>query len=176
MSKKRTEATAEAFTLKAMAKNVVVVGPPKAGAFQEKAVKPTVFRGRCDSGDIPVALTHVTKGNSIRWKVDFEMLDYHFYLPLFFEGLTETTFPYDKFACEGIHAMLDHCGHKIIPVIPQLIPHIRNALNTRNDRVMCNTLQVLQHMVMSADRVGEALVPYFRQILRIFNLFRDKKE
>ncbi|KAM6912142.1 parkin coregulated gene protein [Xenentodon cancila] len=102
------------------------------------------------------------------------MLNYHLYLPLFFEGLSETTFPYETFACQGIHGMLDHCGHKILPVIPQLISPIRYAMNTRNHQVMCNTLKVLQHLVTSADGVGEALVPYFRQILPVFNLFKGK--
>ncbi|TNN68528.1 Parkin coregulated gene protein [Liparis tanakae] len=39
---------------------------------------------------------------------------------------------------------------------------------------MCTTLKVLQHLVMSGDRVGETLVPYFRQILPIFNIFKNK--
>ncbi|CAG5866545.1 unnamed protein product [Menidia menidia] len=70
--------------------------------------------------------------------------------------------------------MLDRGGPKILPVIPQLIIPIKNALNTRNHQVMCTTLKVLQHLVLSADKVGEALVPYFRQILPIFNLFKNK--
>ncbi|XP_061578930.1 parkin coregulated gene protein-like [Cololabis saira] len=129
----------------------------------------------CASGDIPVALTHATTGNGIRWKVDFERIDYHVFLPLFFQGLAEITHPYEKLANQGIHGMLDHSGQEILTIVPQLIPHIKNALNMRNDRVMCNTLQVLQHMVMSAHGVGEALVPYYGQILRCFNLFGDKK-
>lgn len=41
--------------------------------------------------------------------------------------------------------------------------------------MMCTTMKVLQHLVMSADKVGEALVPYFRQILTVFNLFKNKR-
>lgn len=37
---------------------------------------------------------------------------------------------------------------------------------------MRTTFKVLQHLVMSADKVGEALVPYYRQILPIFNIFK----
>lgn len=48
------------------------------------------------------------------------------------------------------------------------------ALNTRNIQVITTTLKVLQHLVESADMVGEALVPYYRQILPIFNLFKNK--
>lgn len=35
------------------------------------------------------------------------------------------------------------------------------------------TLKVLQHLVVSADMVGEALVPYYRQILPIMNIFKN---
>ena len=48
------------------------------------------------------------------------------------------------------------------------------ALNTRNIHVITTTLKVLQHLVESAEMVGEALVPYYRQILPIFNLFKNK--
>jgi hypothetical protein len=44
----------------------------------------------------------------------------------------------------------------------------------RNQQVMCTTLKVLQHLVISADMVGEALVPYYRQILPILNIFKNK--
>ena len=33
--------------------------------------------------------------------------------------------------------------------------------------------QVLQHLVVSGDMVGEALVPYYRQILPILNIFKN---
>jgi len=69
--------------------------------------------------------------------------------------------------------MLEHGGSKILPVIPQLIIPIKNALNTRDKGVICTTLKVLQHLVISGEMVGEALVPYYRQILPILNLFKE---
>ncbi|KAF3831259.1 hypothetical protein GH733_000151 [Mirounga leonina] len=109
-------------------------------------------------------------------KVEIEKLDYHHYLPLFFDGLCEMTFPYEFFARQGIHDMLEHGGNKILPVIPQLIIPIKNALNLRNRQVICVTLKVLQHLVVSAEMVGEALVPYYRQILPILNIFKNMNE
>ncbi|XP_008584416.1 PREDICTED: parkin coregulated gene protein [Galeopterus variegatus] len=108
-----------------------------------------------------------------RTGVEIEKLDYHHYLPLFFDGLCEMTFPYEFFARQGIHDMLEHGGNKILPVIPQLIIPIKNALNLRNRQVICVTLKVLQHLVVSAEMVGEALVPYYRQILPILNIFKN---
>jgi len=34
-------------------------------------------------------------------------------------------------------------------------------------------LKVIQKLVLSGDMIGEALVPYYRQILPIFNIFRN---
>ncbi|XP_078012878.1 parkin coregulated gene protein isoform X3 [Phascolarctos cinereus] len=173
----------DGFTVKAMMKNSVqrwplltqaqVRGPPTAGAFKERPTKPTAFRKFYERGDFPIALEHDSKGNKIAWKVEIEKLDYHHYLPLFFDGLCEMTFPYEFFARQGIHDMLEHGGNKILPVIPQLIIPIKNALNLRNRQVICVTLKVLQHLVVSADMVGEALVPYYRQILPILNIFKN---
>lgn len=56
-------------------------------------------------------------------------------------------------------------------LLPDL--YLPDALNTRNRQVICSTLKVLQHLVTSADLVGEALVPYYRQILPIFNIFKN---
>ncbi|EGF76711.1 hypothetical protein BATDEDRAFT_36223 [Batrachochytrium dendrobatidis JAM81] len=165
--------------------------PPKAGAFasrkiapvqpnkpkdifSEKAKEKTSFRKLYDRGDFPISVNHDAKGNKINWKVDIEKLDYHHYLPLFFSGLCETEEPFAFLARQGIHDLLDKGGNKILPVVPQLIIPIKKALNTRNIHVITTTLKVLQHLVESADMVGEALVPYYRQILPIFNLFKNK--
>jgi len=164
---------AEAFSVKAHMKNAKVSCPPKAGAFVEKPARPTEFRKFYERGDFPIALEHDTKGNKIAWKVEIDKLDYHHYLPLFFDGLKETTHPYEFFARQGVHDMLEHGGNKIVSVVPQLIIPIKDALNLRNPKVVCTTLKVLQHLVVSGDIVGEALVPYYRQILPILNTFKN---
>lgn len=37
-------------------------------------------------------------------------------------------------------------------------------------------LKVIQKLVLSGDMIGEALVPYYRQILPIFNIFRNSNK
>ena len=64
-------------------------------------------------------------------QVEIEKLDYHHYLPLFFDGLRETTHPYEFFARQGVHDMLEHGGKKILPVIPQLIIPIKSTCLTK---------------------------------------------
>lgn len=65
-------------------------------------------------------------------------------------------------------------------MIPQLIIPIKStlvtdsaALNTRDPEIISIILKVLQKLVLSGEMIGEALVPYYRQILPIFNLFRN---
>jgi hypothetical protein len=38
---------------------------------------------------------------------------------------------------------------------------------------MATMLKILQKLVLSGEMIGEALVPYYRQILPIFNIFRN---
>lgn len=134
----------------------------------------TQFRKYYERGDLPIALEHDTKGNKIAWKVEIEKLDYHHYLPLFFDGLKNTKHPYRFFASQGIHDMLAHGGAKVLPVIPQLIIPIRHALKTKNSEIICTTLKVLQHLIVCSELIGEALVPYYRQILPTLHLLKHK--
>lgn len=79
--------------------------------------------------------------------------------------------------------MLEKGGAKVLPVIPQLIIPIKSkikckvngfiaALNTRDPEIIAITLKILQALVTCSDTIGEALVPYYRQILPVMNLFK----
>ena len=114
--------------------------------------------------------------NQVTWSVEVDKLDYHHYLPIFFDGLREKEEPYRFLAVQGVFDMLENGGSKILPVIPQLIIPIKTALNTRDPQIICTVLKVLQQMVVSGEMIGEALVPYYRQILPIFNLFKAKNQ
>lgn len=91
-----------AFKPVAFTRKIDVGSPPKAGAFMHRLLKcDTQFKIFYNRGDFPIALEHDSKGNKIAWKVEIEKLDYHHYLPLFFEGLAETEHPYEFFARQG---------------------------------------------------------------------------
>lgn len=147
--------------------------PPKAGAFAVRDNPPnTEFRKCYERGDLPIAVDH--RGtNCISWKVEIDKLDYHHYLPIFFDGLREEEEPFKFLALQGSYDMLEVGGSKILPVIPQLIIPIKTALNTRKRGIVCAVLKVLQYLVVSGEMVGEALVPYYRQILPVLNLFKN---
>jgi hypothetical protein len=155
---------------------------PRAGAFMERANPPnTEFRRFYERGDLPIQRDHSGVRNRLAWKVEIPKLDFHHYLPIFFDGLREVEQPFAFLAEQGIVDMLRAGWNKVLPVIPQLIIPIKTALNTRNHQVVCKTIKVLQLLTLcdvnkegSPPLIGQALVPYYRQILPMFNLFVRK--
>jgi len=149
-------------------------GPPRAGATDKRPIPKSEFRRFYDRGDLPIQVFHGAVGGKIAWKVDIEKLDYHHYLPIFFDGLREKEDPYRFLAVQGAYDMMEKGGSKLLPVVPQLIVPIKTALNTRDPELMATMMKVLQTLVLSGEMIGEALVPYYRQILPVFNIFRSK--
>jgi hypothetical protein len=66
--------------------------------------------------------------NVVQWKVAVDQLDYHHYLPIFFEGIREKHEPYRFLAVQGSFDMLEKGGAKVLPVIPQLIIPIKSKI------------------------------------------------
>jgi hypothetical protein len=147
---------------------------PIAGAIDKRAIPASEFRRFYDRGDLPIKVDHQGLMMKVGWKISPEQLDYHHYLPIFFDGLREKIDPYRFLAVMGTYEMLERGGSKILPVIPQLIIPIKTALNTRDPDVIQVALKILQKLVLSGEMVGEAMVPYYRQILPVFNLYKTK--
>lgn len=162
-----------ASTLKAEVKGPQS-GPGKAGAFKKQPIVATEFRRYYERGDLPISIQHRSNGRTISWKVDVEKLDYHHYLPIFFDGLRELEEPFKFIAMQGCFDLLEKGGSKILPTIPQLIIPIKLALSTKHPVILTTVLRVIQKLVVSGELIGEALVPYYRQILPVLNLFRTK--
>lgn len=151
----------------------------KKEAFLSRPNPPnTEFRKFYERGDLPIQIEHGGTANKIAWKVEIEKLDFHHYLPVFFDGLRELESPYAFLAEQGIYDMLQAGWRKVLPVIPQLIIPIKTALNTRDQEVMVKTLKVLQALVLAdaehSALIGQALVPYYRQILPVLNIYIRK--
>jgi hypothetical protein len=131
----------------------------------------TEFRRFYDRGDIPVRLVHTTFKNAIAWSVDPAVLDYQHYLPLFFDGLREKEEPYRFFARKGTWELLKHGGTRVLQCIPQVVIPLKKALDTRDLSVLPTALRTLQKLVKSSDLAGEALIPFYRQLLPVLNEF-----
>ena len=73
-------------------------------------VAPTQFKLFYERNDMPVVVAFTGASRKIEWKVKIDMLDYHHYLPIFFEGLREQTEPSKFLADKGI----DELTQKIV--------------------------------------------------------------
>lgn len=64
---------------------------PAAGAWRRRPIAATLFRKYYVRGDLPICVDHRANGNAIRWKIRPADLDFHVYLPIFFDGLREAS-------------------------------------------------------------------------------------
>lgn len=153
----------------------VAHSPPKAGALDKRPNPPnTELRKYYERSDLPVMLGTGGK-EKLHWTADISRLDYHHFLPIFFSGLREVEEPFRFLAEAGVYDLLRYGGEaKVLPVIPQLILPLKDALNTRDPAVMTRTLKVIQALVSLGDSIGVTLVPYYRQLLPVLNIFITK--
>lgn len=154
------------------------------GAYCARPNPPnTELRRFYERGDLPVQIDHGGVVNRLAWKVQIQKLDFHHYLPIFFDGLREEELPYAFIAEQGVLDMLEAGAHKVLPVVPQLIIPLKTALNTREKEVIVKVLKIIQVLVNcdvalsgGAGLIGQALVPYYRQLLPILNIFVNNHE
>ncbi|KOB73313.1 Uncharacterized protein OBRU01_10826 [Operophtera brumata] len=114
-----------AFTIQAMQKNTRVVGPPKSGVMDPLPLKPSMFRKSYQRGEFPLTIEFTTMGKRLAWKVPVEKLDFQHYLPMFFDGLSEGTYPFNFIIENGIKDLISKGAHKVLPCVPQLIIPIK---------------------------------------------------
>merc|ERR1719281_443809 len=99
---------------------------------------------------------------------------------MFFDGLMEKIEPFNFLAYQGLQDMLNAARGKepslITPAVATLIVPIKRCLNTRDNDIMCRCINTIQLLVRCDPRVGEMLVPYYRQILPIFNLYKSNNK
>ena len=150
--------------------------PPAPTSFTPLPPTPTEFRRFYDRGDLPLQVAFDGAHRKVQWKVSFDKLDYHHYLPIFFDGVREKAEPYQFLARQGTYDLLTKGGSRILPVIPQLIIPMKQALNTKDIEVVSEMLKIIQKLVLSGKMVGEALVPYYRQLLPVCNLLKGKNK
>ena len=81
-----------------------------------------------ERNDMPVVVDFEGATRKIQWKVQLDMLDYHHYLPIFFDGLKEPMEPAKFLADRGCDELIEGGKDKILPVLPQLIIPIKSAL------------------------------------------------
>lgn len=193
-SQKRTEAMLE-LVGKGGATSSLAKGRIRRKATEEKAsrrnrkkTKPkiirTEFRRFYDRGDLPIQVSFTGVTRRVAWKCDLDKISYNHYLPIFFDGLREQEEPYKFLALQGVQDLLSWAEEekekdpslppKVLHIVPQLIIPIKEALNTKDVPTICTILKVLKKLVYCEKGIGECLVKYYRQILPVFNIFKDR--
>ncbi|TMW58416.1 hypothetical protein Poli38472_009975 [Pythium oligandrum] len=152
-----------------------VARPQSTGTFKPRKIERTRFRYFYDRGDLPVRINFAGAVRKLQWQVDLMQLDYSHYLPMFMEGLRELDEPYHFLALTGVMDMLERGQGRPLTCLPLIILPIKQNLMTRHPRILCEQMKVLQKLVLCCPYAGEALVPYYRQLLSIFNLFITKR-
>ncbi|XP_037950044.1 parkin coregulated gene protein homolog [Teleopsis dalmanni] len=181
-----------AFSYQALQKNTIVLPPPKINVYQARPVKQTNFEIYVLRGDIPVVKatqkkrTERTADNKIekserikgspyllKWLCPPQNLDYCYYFPIFIDGLADNKPELRLLAKYAAIDLINKGPNKILPVLPRVILPFKRAFNTRRKTIIIDALKVLQEMVRVAPCVGQALVPYYRQLLGVCNLYKN---
>ncbi|XP_013101006.2 parkin coregulated gene protein homolog isoform X1 [Stomoxys calcitrans] len=179
MRTKRPKRIVPAFTYQTLQSNTEVEPPKKIDLFKKRPVKETLFKIYLRRGDIPVAhsgkIMQKKKGAEppLKWFCKPQELDYCYYFPIFIDGLSDSDLEIRRLAQYGAMDMILKAPHKILPVLPKVIIPFKRAFNTRDKKIIIGALKVLQLMVLMGPCVGEALVPYYRQLLAVCNLYKN---
>ncbi|OQR94632.1 hypothetical protein ACHHYP_01037 [Achlya hypogyna] len=158
--------------------------PPVAGAFKKRQIPSSNFPSSYNrgiihelSGHVPVCVEPRTGGNHLKWTKPIDEIDFSVFLPLFLEGTREKEEPYHFLASTGSFELLQHgrlYPEKVHACLHKLIAPIRVALNTRDLKLICETLKTIM-MLLDVEGIGPALVPYYRQLLPGLNTFKNKR-
>lgn len=145
------------------------------GARQRRPVQPTEFRKAYERGVIPIKIQHTGTLNKIEWESDPREADLKFLLPLFVDGLKEKLDPFRFLAILGSLELIE-CAEtqKLLECLALIIMPIKTALNTRDEDIIVLVCKFLQKLLISHQALGKFLVPYYRQLLPIFNIFKTR--
>ena len=110
--------------------------PPRCRLYSERPAGRSTFRRYYERGVFPVAVESDGAGHRLIWRTEhLEELDFHFYLPLFFDGLTEARMPYSFLVEQGVADLLEAGGSvKALDVLPKLIQPIKSEWKERDGK------------------------------------------
>ena len=77
--------------------------------------------------------------------------------------------PYRILAVKGSEELILKGDKRVLPVIPQLIIPLKAALKAADSNVITTALNLLQLLARCCDSAGQALLPYYRQLLPPIN-------
>jgi len=131
--------------------------------FDDAAPK-SPFEAAYANGAVPCRLQHGSVKHKLQWTTPPENLNFDPILVTFAEGLRETRHPYTFVAAEGLKQMLtiEDAELRTIPLLPKLIPPLRQGLGSANIEVFFRSLQALMQL---SDVTGQHLNPHLNTVL-----------
>ncbi|KAG6603075.1 tRNA uridine 5-carboxymethylaminomethyl modification enzyme MnmG [Phytophthora cinnamomi] len=153
--------------------------PPVAGAFKKRSAPASLFPQAYARNELPIMIEGGKGGGKagLRWTAPMEDLDFSKYFPLFVDGMREKAFPFSFLAREGafqLAAFAQRHPNKLVDCLHRVIPALRTNLETRDNGALRDALLLLQQLAQTPG-VGPLLVPYYRQVLPILNMFKSKR-
>ncbi|CAM9228639.1 unnamed protein product [Pylaiella littoralis] len=145
------------------------------GVRDEVAAAPSAFPDQYLRGEVPCS-KHCSAASALVWVCPLEQLDYDHYLPMFFDGIRCLEEPCTTLARQGVSDLLSAARgspERILPSLPNIMRAIRLAISCKNPGVIIFACSALRQLATGNKEVGEALVPYYKMFLNLFNIFMN---
>eukprot|EP01138_Halocafeteria_seosinensis_P005587 gb/GECG01005710.1/.p1 GENE.gb/GECG01005710.1/~~gb/GECG01005710.1/.p1 ORF type:complete len:192 (+),score=16.06 gb/GECG01005710.1/:1-576(+) len=111
----------------------------------------------------PARIQHGGSGiNKLQWDVPLSTLDYKTLLPIVTKGIPETTHPYSFVARQTFSDMLQAFPQRVVPVLPDIVRPLREALMSNDDDAFGGGLKALSELAVA---VGPELNKYLSNLL-----------
>ncbi|RLN96144.1 hypothetical protein BBJ28_00018128 [Nothophytophthora sp. Chile5] len=153
--------------------------PPVAGAFKKRGAPASMFPQAYARNELPIMIEGAKGGDNtgLRWTAPLDDLDFGKYFPLFVDGMREKAYPFSFLAREGAFQLVAFAQRhppKLLECLHRVIPALRTNLEMRDDGALRDALLLLQQISQVAG-IGPLLVPYYRQLLPVLNMFKSKR-
>ena len=134
------------------------------GSKSEYGTLKSNFSRAYNRGEVPCRINHGGVNHNIQWEEDPNDMSYDPLLVLFFEGLVETAHPFVFLVRAGLPQLLllEGAAEKTVPIVNQLVPHLRNALRSTDPEVFVVALAATCQL---SNVVGEYLDPSVDSLL-----------
>lgn len=119
-------------------------------------------------------------GREIFWKVPFKEIKNNRLkelFPVFVMGIREQIEPCGFLGLRGTQEIIRRCkSHELLPHIRGIIYPLKDNLQTLDDDICINTINVILSLAKKSDTVAEAFVPLFNILLPSVDVLRNKHE
>jgi hypothetical protein len=150
----------------------------KVDAFKINANVPaSLLPRRYTRGELPCTVEHRSSGLALSWMCPLHNLDYEHYLPIFMDGVRCTDNPHKFIARQGVYELIEDArgnSQRVIDCLLLLMLPLRYSLSTKNPDTILAVINILKQLCDVHPTIGPHLIPHYRQILGILNLFYGK--